>query len=76
MPKKKKGKKKKGKGKKEKTLEPPSEFSFMTEEELDARIKEMQVDLNKLQIERNYMQLERVCLSHVLMQLYASFHCG
>jgi len=64
MPKKKrKGKKKKGKGKKEKTLEPPSEFTFMTEEELDGRIKEMQVDLNKLQIERNYMQLERDTIS-------------
>ena len=75
MPKKKKGKKKKGKGKKDKTLEPPSEFSFMTEEELDGRIKEMQVDLNKLQIERNYMQLERVCFLLVALDGFNNTLC-
>ena len=75
MPKKKKGKKKKGKKGKEKTLEPPSEFTFMTEEELDTRIKEMQTDLNKLQIERNYMQLERVCFHIPTLDIFNSTLC-
>lgn len=61
MPKKKKGKKKKGKN--NEPPEPPSEFDNMPAEALEARIKEMSVDLNKLQIERNYMQLERDTIS-------------
>lgn len=58
----KKGKKKKGK-KSNEPPEPPSEFDNMPTEALEARIKEMSVDLNKLQIERNYMQLERDTIS-------------
>lgn len=57
---------KKGKGKAKKSAEPPeppSEFDNMPAEALEARIKEMTIDLNKLQIERNYMQLERDTIS-------------
>jgi len=60
MAKKKKGKKGK---KSNEPPEPPSEFDNMPAEALEARIKEMTIDLNKLQIERNYMQLERDTIS-------------